>query len=70
MTEDTNIRIGVDDAKERQASGDAILLDVVQPQAWGALDAVVAGSVRIEPAEILDRFEELPHERDVIAYCT
>jgi rhodanese-related sulfurtransferase len=66
----TDIRISVHDARERQEAGDALMLDVVQPGAWDSLDSVVEGSVRIEPAELLDRFEELPRERDVIAYCT
>ncbi len=64
------IRIEVVAAKERLDSGQAVALDVVQPQAWEELDGAVEGAVRIPPQEIGQRFGELPHDLAIITYCT
>ena len=68
--EDDGIRIGVDEARVSLESGGAIALDVVQPGAWEQVDGAVEGAVRIPPAEIEQRFRELPLDLDVITYCT
>ncbi len=68
--EDHDIRIGVDEARARLESGEAVALDVVQPGAWEQVDGAVEGAVRIPPAEIEQRFSELPLDLDVITYCT
>lgn len=43
---------------------------MVQPGAWDSIDGVVKGSVRAPPDEALERFEELPRDLDIVAYCT
>ena len=68
--EDDGLRIEVDHARTKLESGEAVALDVVQPGAWDQLDGAVKGAVRIPPAEIEQRFKELPLDLDVITYCT
>lgn len=67
---DTGIRIDINQARSRLEAGEALALDVIQPGAWESIDGVVKGSVRIPPEEFADRFEELPRDLDIIAYCT
>ena len=64
------LRIDPADAKERVDAGEAIILDVVSPMAWEQLDRSVVGAVRISPDELGERWQELPRERAIIAYCT
>ncbi len=65
-----DIRIEVDQAREKLESGEAVALDVVQPAAWDQIDGAVQGAVRIPPQEVGERFRELPRELEVITYCT
>jgi rhodanese-related sulfurtransferase len=64
------LRISPSDAKARVEAQQAIVVDVVSPQAWDALDEAVPGAIRISPEEFGQRFSELPRERAIIAYCT
>ena len=64
------LRIDPTDAKRRVDAGEAIILDVVSPMAWEQLDRAVRGAVRISPDELGERWQELPRERAIIAYCT
>jgi rhodanese-related sulfurtransferase len=64
------LRIDPSDAKARVDAGKAIILDVVAPMAWEQIDRAIRGAVRIPPDEIDARWSELPHERDIVAYCT
>ena len=68
--EDDGLRIEVDQARAKLESGEAVALDVVQPGAWDEVDGAIQGAVRIPPAEIEQRFKELPLDLDVITYCT
>lgn len=68
--DDTGIRIGIGEARRKLEAGEGLALDVVQPGAWERIDGVVKGSVRIPPEELLERFEELPSNLDIVAYCT
>ncbi len=34
------------------------------------LDRAIRGAVRISPDELSERWQELPRERAIIAYCT
>ncbi len=68
--EDDGLRIGVDEARAKVESGEAVALDVVQPGAWDQIDGAVKGAVRIPPADIEQRFRELPLDLDFITYCT
>jgi rhodanese-related sulfurtransferase len=64
------LRIDPADARARVDAGEAIVLDVVSPMAWEQLDRAVHGAIRISPDELDERWQELPRERAVIAYCT
>ena len=64
------LRIDATDAQARVDAGEAIVLDVVSPLAWEQLDRAVHGAVRISPDELGERWQELPRERTIIAYCT
>ena len=64
------LRIDPADARARVDAGEAIVLDVVSPMAWEQLDRAVHGAVRISPDELGERWQELPRERTIIAYCT
>lgn len=65
-----DLRIDVQHALTKLEAGEAVALDVVQPGAWDRIDGVIKGAVRIPPEEITQRFEELPRDLDIIAYCT
>ena len=64
------LRIDPTDAEGRVDAGDAIILDVVSPMAWEQLDRSVQGALRISPDELGERWQELPRERAIVAYCT
>ncbi|MBV9279040.1 MAG: hypothetical protein JOZ41_03070 [Chloroflexi bacterium] len=63
--------IAVSELKRRLDRGEDILvLDVRQPDAYRQFPAAIPGEVRIYPAELPDRFGELPRDRPIVAYCT
>jgi rhodanese-related sulfurtransferase len=68
--EGQEVRIDIEQAREKLESGEAVVLDVVQPGAWDRMDGVVKGAVRIPPEEIEQRFQELPRDLGIVAYCT
>ena len=68
--EGQEVRIDVEQAREKLESGEAVVLDVVQPGAWDRMDGVVEGAVRIPPEETEQRFQELPRDLGIVAYCT
>jgi rhodanese-related sulfurtransferase len=67
---DDNLRIEPEAAKRMVDAGDAIVLDVVASGAWASLDVAVPGAVRIAPEEIATRWQELPQQKAIVAYCT
>ena len=64
------LRISPTDAKARVQAGQAIVLDMVSPLAWDQIDVAIAGALRIPPDELGSHLNELPKDRDLIAYCT
>lgn len=62
------IRTGVPYAKQRADAGDAVILDVVDPETYDELDEQVAGAVRIDPGHLTHEYERLPRDRAVFAY--
>jgi len=64
-------RISVAELKKRLRAGETVtLLDVRAPEQGEQEPASLPGAVRIPYAELLERFKELPQDREVIAYCT
>ncbi len=68
--EDGGLRMEVAQARAKLESGEAVAVDVVQPGAWEQIEGAVQGAVRIPPAEIEQRYQELPLDLDIITYCT
>ena len=64
------LRIEPAEAKARVDAGKAMILDVVSPGTWEQMRRVVSGAVRIRPGEIEQRYQELPTDKQIIAYCT
>ena len=63
-------RINAEEAKAMLDTGDAIMLDVVASHVWPAMTRTISGSVRMPPEKVAERFEELPHDKTIITYCT
>ena len=70
MSDDEDLVIGPAEAGRLVASGEAILIDVVESGAWATLREVPAGSLRVPPPEFRERVQDLPFERTLITYCT
>ncbi len=64
------LRIDLVEAKARIDGGQAIVLDVVSASTWQQMHLSIAGAKRIDPAEIEQRYAELPLNRQIVAYCT
>jgi rhodanese-related sulfurtransferase len=60
----------VADAKAMADAGEAVILDVVASHVWPSMTRTIQGSVRIPPDKIGERFDELPRDKAIIAYCT
>ncbi|HEX5807213.1 MAG TPA: hypothetical protein VFY25_01000 [Anaerolineales bacterium] len=63
-------RIEVAEAKDVIDAGEALILDVVASHIWPSMTRTIQGSIRIPPEEIGRRFDELPRDKTIIAYCT
>ena len=61
-------RISLEDAQARLRSGRAVLVDVRSRVSYDKSHA--AGSLSIPEDEIEARIHDLPHDRDLILYCT
>jgi rhodanese-related sulfurtransferase len=56
---------------QRLRRGERILpLDVRQPAAYAEHAGAIPGSRRIPPAEVPDRYAEVPRDLLVVPYCT
>jgi rhodanese-related sulfurtransferase len=64
------LRISPAEAKQRIEAGQALVLDVVAPAAWDQIDVAIPNALRIPPDELDSHLDELPSDRDLIAYCT
>lgn len=55
--------------RQRQARGEPLLLlDVRLTDAYRATAGVIPGALRIAPAELPERYQELPRDRTLVAY--
>jgi flagellar basal body-associated protein FliL len=61
-------RISLDEARRKLDSGEAILVDVRTKESYDSSHA--QGALSIPEAEIDSRLSEIPHDGDVILYCT
>ncbi len=60
-------RISLDEAKAMLDSGNAVVIDVRQPDEWAA--GHVAGAIHIPVDDVLARIEELPTDKDLLFIC-
>ena len=65
-----SVRISPAEAAAKLDARQAIVVDVVQPNAWRRLDGAIRGALRIPPEEFDQRWQELPREREILTYCT
>ncbi len=65
-----DLRISPAEAKARVDAGKAIILDSVAEHHWSEVSRSVKGAIRINPDEIDKHYQELPKDKDIIAYCT
>jgi rhodanese-related sulfurtransferase len=71
MQTSTDVRVSVDEVRERLQRGEPIVfLDVRNPQAWANSDVKLPGAIRIPLDELAARADELPRDRPIVAYCT
>jgi rhodanese-related sulfurtransferase len=56
--------------RKLDAVEDVVVLDVRQPGSYAQYPGAIPGSIRIPPAEIPDRYSELPRDRLIVTYCT
>ncbi len=62
--------VGAVELKERLSSAEPpFLLDVRQPHEWDIVNLEEGGAVMIPLAELPDRLDELPKDRDIVVYC-
>ena len=61
-------RISLDEARRKLDSGEAILVDVRTKESYDSSHA--QGALSIPETEVDSRLNEIPHDGDVILYCT
>ncbi len=62
--------LGAVELNERLSSEEPpFLLDVRQPHEWDIVNLEEGGAVMIPLAELPDRLDELPKDRDIVVYC-
>lgn len=61
--------ISAAELKRRLDQGEnPVILDVRQPDAYAEYPGAIPGSVRIPPAHLPDRYQELPRDRLIVPY--
>ena len=62
--------VGAVELNERLASAETpFLLDVRQPHEWDIVNLEAGGAVMIPLAELRDRLDEIPGDREIVVYC-
>ena len=60
-------RISLEEAKAMMDSGNAVVIDVRQPDEWAS--GHVAGATHIPVDDVLARIDELPTDKDLLFIC-
>lgn len=64
-------QISVQELHRQLGRGESIMVvDVRQPTGYDPYPGEIPGSVRIPPAELPTRYEDLPRNRPIVLYCT
>lgn len=53
-----------------EGSAPPLVVDVRQPDGYTSHPFAIPGSLRMPPADLPDRFGELPKDRRIVLYCT
>ena len=61
-------RVSVDDTQDLLTAGQAVVVDVRTSGSYQ--QSHIAGAISIPEAEMNARMNELPHDKDIILYCT
>ena len=62
-------RITVEELKAKLAKGDKIVIIDVRGADYDSSDAKIKGALRIAPAEVAARLNEIPRDKEVVFYC-
>ena len=63
-------RVTVEEAQARLETGDEIVFLDVRRGSYERSDVKIAGAIRIEPDEVEQHVDELPHGPLIVPYCT
>lgn len=64
-------RVTVEELKSRMEAGAAtVVLDVRSKGSYDISPVKIKGAVRIAPNELEARLNELPRDKEIVAYCT
>jgi sulfur-carrier protein adenylyltransferase/sulfurtransferase len=60
-----------DELKRRlDAGANLVVVDVRQPTGYEVYPGTIPGALRIPPAELPERYQELPRDRTIVLFCT
>lgn len=63
--------ISAQELKQQMDRGrNLVIVDVRQPTGFEVYPGTIPGSLRIPPAELPDRYGELPRDRPIVVFCT
>lgn len=63
-------RITPAELAQRLQSGEPITVIDVRGRSYRTSDRKIEGAVRIDPRELAEHYQELPHGATIAAYCT
>jgi rhodanese-related sulfurtransferase len=63
-------RITPADLAQRRQSEEPITVLDVRGRSYRSSDRKIEGAVRIDPRELPKRYQALPHDGTIVAYCT
>jgi rhodanese-related sulfurtransferase len=70
MTGTLVARITPAELVDRLESDEPITVLDVRGRSYRTSDRKIAGAVRIDPHELGERYQALPHKATIVAYCT
>ena len=66
-----NLRIAVDDLRERMEAGEGfVFMDTRNPQAWAQSDVKLPEAIRVPLDSLDENLSKIPKDKPTVAYCT
>jgi rhodanese-related sulfurtransferase len=65
-----SLRISPEEAKRKLDRNEAVFIDTRNPVAWGESEVRIPNAIRLLHDELSEHLNELPKNREIIAYCT